>query len=292
MSWDLLRTFLAVMQHGSLSAAARELGITQPTAGRHIAQLEEQAGLPLFLRSSGGLLPTEQAKALLPHARSMGFAASAAARTVSGQAGRVEGTVRISASEVVGIEILPPILSGLQEKYPDLEIELSASDAVEDLLQQEADIAVRMAEPAQDALLVRFVGTIALGFHATEAYLARHGKPDSLAALNDHRLIGFDRQTAFLRSMAARLPDIANVHFRFRADSNLAQFAAIRAGCGIGLCQVALARRQADLQRLIPDFTVPLPTWIAMHEDLKGSTRCHTVFQALADGLKRHILAQ
>ncbi|MBB4063429.1 LysR family transcriptional regulator [Gellertiella hungarica] len=287
LSWDYLRTFLAVMEHGSLSAAARALGITQPTAGRHVALLEESTGQALFLRSSGGLLPTEQAEALLPHARSMAFAASAAARTLSGLAGKVEGTVRISASEVVGVEILPSIIAGLQEEHPGLEIELSASDAVEDLLQREADIAVRMAEPQQEALLVRFIGNITLGFHASEDYISRHGAPETLGDLKDHRLVGFDRQTAYIRAMAHRLPDMASVHFHFRADSNLAQLSAIRAGCGIGLCQTGLAERPPALTRLLPDFALPLPTWIAMHEDLRNSPRCYIVFQALAKGLKR-----
>lgn len=292
MPWELLRTFLAVMEHGSLSAAARELGMTQPTAGRHISLLEEAAGLPLFLRSSGGLLPTEQALALLPHARSMGFAAAAAARTISGQVGRVEGTVRISASEIVGVEILPPLLGRLQDEHPRLEIELSASDVVENLLQREADIAVRMAEPRQEALLARFVGNILLGFHASPDYIRRYGRPENLEAMSAHRLIGFDRQTAYLRTMSARLPDMQKVHFQFRADSNLAQLAAIRAAAGIGLCQLGLARRGAPLERLLPDFTVPLPTWVVMHEDLRTSTRCHTVFQSLAEGLKRYVQTQ
>ncbi len=287
-SWDLYRTFLAVIDHGTLSSAARELGLSQPTAGRHVAELEADLGHPLFLRSPSGLSPTEQALALLPHARSMAHAASALSRTASGRAGKVEGTVRVSASEMVGVEILPGILAPLQENHPGLEFELSASDAIEDLLQRQADIAVRMAEPRQDALLIRAVGTILLGFHASSAYLERHGRPLHFEDLARHRLVGFDRQTAYLRGMMQKFPEAGEAHFSFRADSNLAQFAAIRAGAGIGLCQIALARRHPELEPVLTGFTLPLPTWVAMHEDLRNSPRCRVTFDALVEGLKAH----
>lgn len=288
-SWDHYRTFLAVMDHGSLSAAARERGLTQPTASRHIDQLEESLGHKLFLRGSNGLLPTDQARDLLPHARAMAHAAAALLRTASGAANRVEGTVRISASEMVGVEILPPILSRLQERHPDLEIELSASDDVEDLLRREADIAVRMAEPRQDALLVRRLGEIVLGFHGLKSYLDTHGRPRSLTDLQAHRIVGFDRQTAYIRSLSRSFPEAADTHFSFRTDSNIAQFRAILAGCGIGICQVGLAKRHPELERLLPDFRLPLPTCVAMHEDLKTSPRCRAVFDALVEGLSAHI---
>lgn len=288
-SWNHYRTFLAVMDHGSLSAAARELGLTQPTASRHMDQLEQSLGHKLFLRGSSGLLPTEHASDLLPHARAMAHAAAALQRTASGMANRVEGTVRISASEMVGVEILPAILSRLQERHPGLEIELSASDDVEDLLRREADIAVRMTEPKQDALLVRRLGEIMLGFHGLKSYLDVHGRPQSLADLRTHRVVGFDRQTAYIRALSRRFPEAAGTRFSFRTDSNLAQFRAILAGCGIGICQVALAKRHPELERLLPDFRLPLPAWVAMHEDLKTSPRCRAVFDALVNGLSTHI---
>lgn len=287
--WDHYRSFLAVIDHGSLSAAARELGLTQPTLGRHIALLEEALGHPLFSRSSSGLLPTEQADALVPYARGMAHAAAALQRTASGMAGKVEGTVRISASEIVGIEILPFLLAPLQHRHPGLEFELSARDDVEDLLRRQADIAVRMTEPKQDALLARFIGNIALRFHAHRAYLERYGTPVAIADLKHHRLVGFDRQRAYLRAMMKRFPAAAEAHFAFRADSNLAQFAAIRAGLGIGLCQVELAKRHPELVPVLPDFSMPLPTWVVMHEDLKSSPRCRAVFDALSEGLRQHV---
>lgn len=285
-SWDFYRTFLAVLQHGSLSAAARELGLTQPTISRHIDALEQATQCQLFTRSPQGLLPTEAALALKPYATSLAATAASLLRAASGTRGKVGGTVRISASEVVGVEVLPPILAELQERYSDLNIELSLSDNVEDLLQREADIAVRMIEPTQEALLARRIGTISLGLYAHKRYLDRCGTPRALEDLTRHRLIGFDRQLPYVRAILKRSPELRGVRFAFRSDSNLAQLAAIRSGGGIGICQVGIAQRDPDLVRLLQESVeLPLETWLAMHENLKSSPRCRVTFDALADGL-------
>lgn len=286
LSWDLYRSFLTVLQQGSLSAAARELGLSQPTVGRHVDALEEAIGAELFTRSPNGLLPTDTALALKPHAETLAATTAALLRTASGQRESVAGAVRVSASEVVGVEILPRILGPLQETYPKLQIELSASDTIEDLLNREADIAVRMAEPRQDALIVRRIGDLPVGFHAHRRYIERHGMPETIADLARHRLIGFDRQTAYIRLMISRysMPDI---DFVFRSDSNLAQLSAIRAGVGIGICQTGLARKNPDLIHILPEaFNIPLGTWVAMHESLKTSPRCRATFDALVKGLQ------
>ena len=285
-NWDLYRSLLAVLEHGSLSAAARELGLTQPTLGRHVETLEAMLGQQLFTRSQQGLSPSEAALALKPFAEVMASTSAALVRAAADAGDRVAGTVRISASEVMGIEVLPPILARLQDEHPALEIELSTTDAVEDVLNREADIAVRMAEPTQKALVARHVGAIALGFYAHRRYLDRHGIPTPLEELTRHRLVGFDRQSAFVRAVAQRVPILSKVHFAFRADSNLAQFSAIRAGCGIGVCQVQLAQRAGNMVRLMEsEFELPLHTWVVMHEDLKGSPRCRAAFDALVRGL-------
>ncbi len=189
-NWDFYRTFLAVLHHGSLSAAARDMGLTQPTIGRHIDALEEAIGTELFTRSQQGLLPTDAALALKPYAETLASTAAALLRAATGSRDSVNGTVRISASEVIGVEVLPPILAELQAMHPGLTIELSASDSVEDLLQREADIAVRMVAPAQDALLARHIGAISLGFFAHRNYLERYGEPKSIGELRQHKLIG------------------------------------------------------------------------------------------------------
>lgn len=286
ISWDHYRTLLAVLETGTLSAAARELGLTQPTAGRHIEALEQAFGAPLFLRSPQGLLPTEKALAMQAHAQGMAAMSSALARIASGDMEAVRGTVRISASEVISVETLPPILTRLQEAHPALEIELSASDAVEDLLQQEADIAIRMVKPRQVALLSRRIGKLSLGFHAHRRYLDRHGLPLSLADLKGQRLIGFDRQLAYIRDILKERPDLGNITFDFRADSNLVQLAAIRAGLGIGMCQHAIAAREQDLIEVVPGaLDLSLETHVVMHENLKTVPRFRATFDALVAGL-------
>ncbi|MGI4943946.1 MAG: LysR family transcriptional regulator [Janthinobacterium lividum] len=284
--WAWYRSFLAVAEEGSLSAAARRLGITQPTVARHIDALEQAVGVALFLRSQRGLVPTELALELRPYARMLDFTAAALLRTASGRAGEVRGRVRVSASEVVGVEHLPPILTGLRRRHPALVVELTLADAVDDLLQREADIAVRQVEPVQDTLLARRLPPITLGLHAHPDYLARRGVPDTLAALAGHDLVGFDRQTPALRTLLRRYPSLDRDAFALRADSNLAQLTMIRAGFGIGLCQVPLAARHPGLVRVLADaVAVELGLWIVMHEDLGSSARCRAVFDALVDGL-------
>ncbi|WP_207459036.1 LysR family transcriptional regulator [Azospirillum sp. SYSU D00513] len=294
-SWDLYRTFLAVLEEGSLSGAARALGVAQPTIGRHIDALEQSVGFPLFTRSQHGLAPTEAALELRPYAEALSSTAAALLRAAgghgAGQGAAVKGTVRVTASEVIGVEVLPPILAALRERHPALSIELALSNAVEDLLRRDADIAVRMVEPVQDALLVRRLGTVTLGLHAHRRYLDRQGRPERIEDLAGHSLIGFDRETPAIRALRAKVPPslFERSRFALRADSDLAQLAAIRAGFGIGVCQVRLAERDPDLVRLLPEVALPLGTWLAMHENLKTAPRCRAVFDALATGLEGHV---
>ncbi|MDK4701044.1 LysR family transcriptional regulator [Rhizobium sp. CNPSo 4062] len=288
-SWDFYRTFLAVLEHGSLSAAARELGLTQPTVGRHILALEQSVGAELFTRSQQGLLPTDTALVLKPYAETLASTTAALLRAASASKDKVSGTVRISASEVIGAEVLPPILAKLQAGFPDLIVELSASDTVEDLLQREADIAVRMVAPAQEALLARHIGIISLGLFAHRSYIERYGKPETLEELRRHKLIGFDRQTAYIRMMTKRYPMLEGVSFSFRSDHSIALHNALRAGIGIGFLQIPLAGRDPALVQLLPEIEVEIDTWIVMHENLKTSPRCRVTFDALVMGLLDYI---
>lgn len=290
--WDLYRSFLAVLEEGSLSGAARALNIAQPTVGRHIDTLEQAFGEALFTRSVHGLLPTEAADALRPHAEAIASHAAALLRAASGRRGVVEGTVRITASEVIGVEVLPSILAALRDAHPRLIQELALSNTVEDLLKREADIAVRMVEPKQEALLARRVGDVRLGLHAGKDYLDRHGIPLRREDLAHHTVIGFDRETAVINAMRRRIGGFDGVQFALRADSDLAQLAMIRAGCGIGLCQTGLAARDPSLRRVLAEeFDIPLPSWVVMHESLAGSPRCRVVFDALVAGLAAYCRA-
>jgi DNA-binding transcriptional LysR family regulator len=284
--WNLYRSFAAVMREGSLSAAARSLGLAQPSVARHIDALEAATGAKLFLRTQRGLSPTDAALRLKPHAEALVITSAALLRAVTDGADAVSGTVRISASEVVGVEHLPPILAELRRRYPMLQLELVLSNKVDDLLGRQADIAVRMTEPVQQALVTRRIGSVAVGLHAHRSYLDRRGVPATMEELADHDLIGFDAETPAIRALAGRFPTLHRGLFGLRADSDLAQLAAIRAGFGIGFCQVQVARRSPDLARLLEQAcSIDLGLWIVMHEDLRGSPSCRAVFNALVSGL-------
>jgi DNA-binding transcriptional LysR family regulator len=286
--WELYRSLLAVLDEGSLSGAARALGLAQPTIGRHVSSLEAALGQVLFTRSPTGLVPTEAALNLRPLLQTMASTTAALRRVATSKGDDIAGTVRVTASDVVAVEVLPPILSALAKVHPGLSVELMLSNQVQDLLRREADIAVRMTAPKQEALIARRVGSITIGLHAHKRYLAQSGTPRNEADLLTHRIVGFDKETAYIRSMAATLAPMRRDRFSLRTDSDLAQLAAIRAGHGIGICQVPIARRDKLVRVLPRRYAWTLDTWITMHEDLRGSERCKVVFDALADGVAAH----
>ena len=275
------------MREGSLSGAARALGMTQPSLGRHMRDLESALGAALFARSPQGLTPTELALELVPHAQAMASASAALERTASAGRGEVTGTVRLSASEVIGAEVLPPILAAFRERHPGIVVELVLSNQSADLLRRDADIAVRMVQPTQDALVARHVGRVALGMFAHRRYLDAHGHPQSLAELAGHALIGFDTETPYIRRLRPQGLPYAREHFALRTDSDLASLAAIRAGFGIGIAQVNLARRDPALVRLFAaELALPLDMWIVMHEDLRPTLRVRRLFDHLVMALE------
>jgi DNA-binding transcriptional LysR family regulator len=287
--WDLFQSLHAVLEAGTLSAAARLRGLTQPTLGRHIETLEQRLGSPLFLRSPRGLQPTDLALELKPHLHDMSAAASAAVRDASGLANSLGGSIRVTASEIVGVEVLPPILTSFRETNPDIIIEMMLSNVLEDLSRREADIAVRMAPPTQSALVARKVGEVDLGFYATPEYLARHGAPSSLAELEQHAMVGFDSPARSVRDLPGFSMPIDRELFSFRTDSDLAQLAAVTAGFGIGVSQPPIALRRG-LVRVMPDVTVfRLGVWIVMHENLRGSRRMRAMFDHLVDGVSAYV---
>jgi len=290
IEWELYRSFLAVLTEGSLSGAARALDIAQPTVGRHVAALERALDMPLFTRSQTGLLPLESALSLRPYAEAMSSAVAALERAAASQGSGVHGVVRVTASEVIGVEVLPPIIARLREEHPDLQIELALSNRMQDLLQREADIAVRMTRPEQEFLIARRIGQVHVGLHATRQYLQRHGTPATMTDLQRHTLIGFDQPTAFIRAASKTLA-LRREMLAIRADSDLAQLALIRSGAGIGFCQVPIGRRDGLVRVLARQFSLPLDTWIAMHEDLRNSPRCRVSFDALVEGLREHVAA-
>lgn len=283
LGWEYWRSFLAVAETGSLSAAARSLRLTQPTLGRHVDALEAALGAPLFTRSQHGLQPTALALSLVPHAGAMAAAADSLLRTASGEAEGERGTVRLAASEIVGIEVLPAMLARFREDHPGIVLELALSNRNEDLLRRDADIAVRMVRPQQAALVARRIGAVGIGLYAKRTYLARHGMPETAAGLASHTVVGVDRNNAALEAIRIGGEPVSRELFSYRCDSDVGQLAAVRAGVGIGICQHGVAARDPDLVPVLPDlFDFSLDMWLAMHEDLRQSRRVRLLFDHLA----------
>ena len=292
--WNLYRSLLAVLDSGSLSGAARALGLAQPTIGRHIEALEDAlGGGSLFTRSGSGLRPTRAALALATHARAMAVAAEALIRTATGDPDNISGVVRVTASQIVGAEVLPPLLRDFRETHPLVDIELALSNQMENLLRRDADIAVRMARPTQTGLLARRIGALRVSLHAHRAYLQKHGEPQTLDDLRRHTLIGFDRDAPPPSAVSGIDFEITPDLFALRTDSDLAQLAALRAGFGIGACPTLLARRDPNLVPILGDvFGFDMEVWVVMHEDLKGDRRMHRLFDHLAQGLKACLVGE
>ncbi len=281
--WELFRSFLAVYREKSLSGAARALHCTQPTVGRHIDTLEAALAVPLFVRSRSGLTPTEPALDLVPHAEAMAAAAAALVRAVAHKGEEDRGTVRLTASRVVGAEVMPAVLTRFREAHPAIAVELVLTNRTEDLLRREADIAVRMVRPTQAALVARKIGDSPIGLFAERGYADRNSLPKSLTELTRHALIGPDADSALFRLMEAEGIPMDRAMLRLRTDDELAQHALLRAGAGIGGMQVRIAERDPDLLAVLPhEIRIQMEIWLVMHEDLRASRPVRLLFDHLA----------
>ncbi len=288
--WRLIRSFLAALDHRSLLGAARALGSTQPTLGRHIAELESQLGVVLFERTGRGLLPTEIAHRLAEPARAMEGGALQLGRSVSGAQQAVSGSVRITASATVACFVMPAVLAQMRLALPDIQIDLVASNAVSNLLRREADIALRMVPPDQASLIAKRIGKVTLGAYAHRDYLRRRGTPKQLADLVNHELIGHDRDEAMLRGFAQFGFPVEREAFAFRTDDLVAYWEAVRAGLGIGFVADYLARTDNRLVALLPMLKIPpLPIWLTVHREIRTSPRIRAVYDFLADAVPRAI---
>ena len=291
--WRLVRSFLAVLDQGSLLAAARSLGVSQPTLGRHISELESQLASVLFERTGRGLLPTRTALQLAQAARQMQDGALQLSRTLAGSKSQAGGTVRITASVPVAVQLLPPILLNLRLALPDIQVELVSSNQVSNLLRREADIAIRMVRPDQTSLVARKLGEASVGAYAHRDYLARRGVPTLPAELLQHELVGSDTDPAIRQGFEAMGFPVPREAFALRSDDLLVQWQAVRAGLGIGF----MADYQAHLdpgvrpvlagQLQIP----PLPMWLAVHREIRTSRHIRAVFDFLATALTAALAA-
>lgn len=284
--WNLLRSFLGVFDAGSFSAASRSLGISQPTLGRHISQLEEALGVTLFERGREGAVPTKDAVAIAADARAIAESAGAITVKAQGRAAAVMGTVRITASEVVSTFLLPGLIADLLQKWPEIEIELAPSNEVQNLLRRDADIAIRMVRPTQLDLIARKVNEVGIGMYAHRDYVARHGVPVEIDDFRKHVIIGYDRSDLILRGFREAGFQVDRHFFRFRSDDQVAAWEAVCAGVGVGFGPFYMAAGRSDLQRIEMGFAIPrLPMWLVTHREMRTSALIRTVYDELAAAL-------
>lgn len=285
LDWSLVPSFLATAEAGSLSGAARALGISQPTVGRHIADLEASLGVRLFDRTAAGLRITEVGLSLVENAQAMRERAESLRRIAEGRAEAIEGSVRITSSEMVAAHLLPPILTDLHREEPRIQIELVASLSPENLLLREADIALRMFRPDQAEVITRRVAEMRLGVYAHRDYIARRGTPKSLAGLEHHTVVGFDRADMMIRGFRQAGIEVSREFFAFRSDCQTAGWSMVKAGFGIGVAPIYLGRQEPDLVELLPGLKsdrLVLPIWLTAHRDLRHSRRIRFVYDFLA----------
>lgn len=287
LDWTLTRSFLAVAETGSLSAAARELNLSQPTLGRHIAELEDALDLTLFRRKARGLAPTEAAEALLPHARAMREAAAKLSLVAAGKDSAMSGTVRITASRIVSHYLLPQMLLTLRAAEPAIQIELVPSDDSENLLFREADIAVRMYRPTQLDVITTHLCDMPIGLYAAKSYLAERGLPDTFDSLMTHDFVGFDKSDLMLRLMHRLGFDAKREDFPMRCDDQIVYWNLARAGLGIGGMQTLIADADPSVTRIARFVPLPpLPVWLTAPQALRHSPRIRRVFDHLSAGFK------
>lgn len=290
--WNLIRGFVAVVEHGSLTRAAEMLGLSQPTLSRQIAELEKTLGTVLFERVARGLKLTRTGENLVEPARHMMSAARSLGIAAATQDKDLQGTVRITASEIVSAFVLPPLLCELAQHCPEIQIELVASNQVSNLLEREADIAIRMVRPHQAALITRHLADWPIGIYGHRDYLAKlpalprtaQGVP--LSRMPQYRWLGMDQSDQYIAGFKAAGLTVDRSFFDFRCDNHLVIWQALLQGLGIGIATCWMAERHPQLQQVMADQVLaPLPVWLTTHRELRSSKRIRTVFDFLAEGL-------
>lgn len=284
--WNRARAFLVTAEEGSMSAAARALGMAQPTLGRQVTALERELGIVLFERVGRGLVLTQGGLELLDHVRTMGEAANRVSLTASGQSRSIEGTIRIAASEAVAAFLLPPIVARLRRTEPGIDVELVASNAASDLLRREADIAVRSFRPTQPDLVARKVKDVAVRLYGAESYLFRIGQPSSPDDLNHAEFIGFDRTNMLLNALNALGLNLSQRNFSVVTESHLVGWQLVRNGVGIGVMPEDIGDAEPLVRRALPELEpIFFPMWLAAHREVNTSRRVRMVFDLLAEEL-------
>jgi len=285
LDWNLVRSFLAVAETGSLTGAAEQLASSQPTLSRQVASFEAAAGAALFERTARGLRLTGAGEALLEPARQIQAAFNALTLAAAGRDEQTQGSVRITASEMMSAYVLPDILVRLRALHPQIQIDLVASNRVDNLLEREADIALRMVEPDQGALIARRIGAFPLAFYARRDYLARRGRP-SLHGPAGHDWIGYDRSPVLIHGFRGAGFDITREFFAFRTDNHIVGWNAVLSGLGIGIAMRCVGDLSPEVERVLPELPLPeLPIWLTAHRELRDTPRIRIVFDFLAEAL-------
>lgn len=284
--WSHINAFLATAETGSLSAAARKLGLTQPTLSRQVAALEDSLSILLFERVGRSLELTEAGARLLEHARGMGEAADKIALAATGQAQEIEGPVRITASDVMSAHVLPPALHRLREVAPKVEIDLVATNDIRDLMRREADIAVRHVRPDQPDLIARLVRNATARFYGAKTYLDRRGRPTTLTELAQHDFISFgdvDMMITFLKGLDLHL---SPANFRIGSENGLVAWAMAREGFGLSVMMDEVGAATPDMEVVLSDLKpVEFPVWLVTHREVHTSRRIRVVYDLLAEFL-------
>jgi DNA-binding transcriptional LysR family regulator len=285
-NWALLQSFADVAKHGSLSAAARASENSQPTLSRHISLLEQALGYRVFRRSTSGLELTAEGEALAEKVVKMSEAAASLSQNRA--ATTLKGTVRITASQIVATYILPDILARLHQLEPDIRIEVVATDETDNLLQREADIALRMYKPTQLDVIAKKVTELELGAYAAAAYLERKGAPIKPLDLLDHDLVGYDRSELIIDGMRQVGVDANRESFAFRSDDQVVCWQMVLAGFGIGFNQVLIGDADPRVRRIASDLPIGrIPVWLTAHNGLRTNARVRRVYDALASEIKK-----
>lgn len=282
LDWSLIQAFLAVADTGSLSAAARQLGLSQPTLGRKVREAEAALGVELFRRHPRGLALSETGAEMRAPAEAMRAAAAQMGLVAAGRDLALTGPVRITASVVVSHFVLPPVLAQLRTEEPGIEIDLVASDSSENLLFREADIAVRMYRPGQLDVITHHVADLPTGAYAATRYLDRVGRPDTVEDLLALDWIGFDRNEMIINGMAEAGWRVTRNFFKLRTDDQAAYWQLARAGGGVAIMQQRIGEPDPLVERLLPDMPLPvMPVWLTAHESLRRVPRVARVWEAL-----------
>ena len=287
--WNRARAFLVTAEEGSLSAAARALGMAQPTLGRQVKAFEEEVGVLLFERIGNSLKLTPGGLELVEHVRAMGDAAGRVSLTASGQSQQVEGAVCVTATEAGAAFVLPSIVAKLRAAEPGITVEVVATNSVSDLRRREADIAIRSGRPTDPDLIARRLPNYAARLYASESYLEQIGNPQSSDELLCGEFIGFDQQQQFIDGLNQLGLKVTSRNFPILCSNHIVQWQMVKQGMGIGVMISQVGDTEPGVCQAAPWLPAfEIEAWLVAHRELNTSRRVRLVFDFLARELERH----